>query len=549
MVIDCDFPFFTRAGSTFDLTGNRVETIIAISNLQYESEVGIRHVISGIVVRNTAGSDPYVGADLCSGNDLLVQNTALWGEVQGAPFAGLFRDMVHMFTGRISGGGVVGCAWIGDVCTTPSDYVAHGVSAIDFVPNTGLSTDLFAHEAGHNWGGTHCACASPASTMNPGLTGANTFTNSPSIGEITTWRAGHSSCLDCASATNDGCGDALAGSSWVAHSSRYSNDANCCAIVCANDSYCCDTQWDGVCANRALITCAGCGSAGAGSPYVSHGTPGCSEFACCATICGVDPFCCDTAWDSICAQRAEATCRTGDICAEARLMAPGAGANGYLFNTSEGIVLPDPTSCGIGDTRGTWRKFVAPCSGWMTITACTDFAESQMTLSLWNAVTSSGTTGCGGTELRCSTNIDPTCSTSSVQLEYAVIAGTTYYLRISAENGLNAAGSLSVTCSPVCGDSGSGSCTASHGAGCSNAECCTTVCNLDPYCCESSWDALCVQEARANCFTAGDLDFDGDVDAADLALLLGSWGTPAGDVDGNGTTDAADLAVLLANWG
>jgi hypothetical protein len=172
-----------------------------------------------------------------------------------------------------------------------------------------------------------------------------------------------------------------------------------------------------------------------------------------------------------------------------------------------------------------------------------------MTLSLWNAVTSSGTTGCGGTELRCSTNVDPTCSTSSVQLEYAVIAGTTYFLRISAENGLNAAGSLSVTCSPVCGDSGSGSCTASHGPGCSNAECCTTVCNLDPYCCETAWDSLCAQEARANCFTPGDLDFDGDVDAADLSLLLSSWGTASGDVDSDGDTDAADLSILLANWG
>jgi len=549
VVIDCDFPFFTRAGSTFDLTGNRVETIIAISNLQYESQVSIRHVISGIVVRNTAGSDPYVGADLCSGNDLLVQNTALWGEVQGAPFPGLFRDMVHMFTGRISGGGVVGCAWIGDVCAAPADYVAHGVSAIDFVPNTGLSTDLFAHEAGHNWGGTHCACASPASTMNPGLTGANTFANSPSIGEITAWRAGHSSCLDCVNATSDGCGDLLAGSSWVAHPSRYSNDANCCAIVCANDSYCCDTQWDGVCANRALVTCIGCGTPSAGSPFVSHGTPGCNDYACCVTTCSVDPFCCDNVWDSICVQRAEATCRTGDTCAEARLMAPGAGANGYLFNTSEGIVLPDASSCGAGDTRATWRKFVAPCSDWITITACTDFAESQMTLSLWDAVVSSGVSGCGGNELRCSTFVDPTCGTSSVKLQYAVQAGETYFLRISAVNGLNAAGSLSVSCSSVCGGSGSESCTDTHGPGCSNVECCTEVCNFDPYCCETLWDTICVQLARTNCFTAGDLDFDGDVDAADLSLLLASWGTATGDVDSDGDTDAADLSILLANWG
>ncbi len=50
-------------------------------------------------------------------------------------------------------------------------------------------------------------------------------------------------------------------------------------------------------------------------------------------------------------------------------------------------------------------------------------------------------------------------------------------------------------------------------------------------------------------------DFDGDgfVGAADLAVLLGSWGpvlpgSPA-DLNGNATVDAADLALLLGAWG
>jgi hypothetical protein len=550
IVIDCDFPFYNRAGGTINATARRAETIINISNLQYTSEVGIRHLISGLVVRDTAASDPYVGSSLCADGaaDLLVQTSTLWTNVQGAPFSSLTRDMVHMFTGRINGAGIVGCAWIGDVCTNASDYVAHGVSSIDVIPNTALSTDLFAHEAGHNWAGVHCACSSPASTMNPILTGANTFANSPSIDTITLWRNTHFGCLDISGTATDGCGDQLAGSSWVARPSRYSNDADCCAVVCANDIFCCGTEWDAICANRALTTCANCGSAGAGSPFVAHPTPGCNSVDCCAAICAADAYCCEIGWDATCVVRAESICRTGDTCGEARLMAPGVGVAGYNFNTAEGIVLPDFTSCGVGDTRGTWRKFTAPCSGWMTITVCTDFAESPMTLSLWNAVTSSGTTGCGGTELRCSTATDPTCSTSSVQLEYAVQAGEAYFLRIAAANGLNAAGTLSVSCSPVCGGS-SGSCTASHGPGCSNAACCTTVCNLDPYCCETAWDEVCVQLARNNCFTAGDLDFDGDVDAADLSLLLSSWGTASGDVDSDGDTDAADLSILLANWG
>jgi hypothetical protein len=51
----------------------------------------------------------------------------------------------------------------------------------------------------------------------------------------------------------------------------------------------------------------------------------------------------------------------------------------------------------------------------------------------------------------------------------------------------------------------------------------------------------------------GDLDGDGDVDQADLAILLADWGCTGGDcpgdADGDGDTDQADLAVLLAHFG
>lgn len=47
-----------------------------------------------------------------------------------------------------------------------------------------------------------------------------------------------------------------------------------------------------------------------------------------------------------------------------------------------------------------------------------------------------------------------------------------------------------------------------------------------------------------------DLNGDGDVGAADLAVLLGSWdGTGAGDLNGDGVVGAPDLAVMLSAWG
>ncbi len=49
---------------------------------------------------------------------------------------------------------------------------------------------------------------------------------------------------------------------------------------------------------------------------------------------------------------------------------------------------------------------------------------------------------------------------------------------------------------------------------------------------------------------AGDLDGDGVVGAADLAMLLAAWNSddPVADLDGNGIVGAADLAQLLAAW-
>ncbi len=49
-----------------------------------------------------------------------------------------------------------------------------------------------------------------------------------------------------------------------------------------------------------------------------------------------------------------------------------------------------------------------------------------------------------------------------------------------------------------------------------------------------------------------DLNGDGAVDASDLAIVLGAWGStaePAADLDGNGAVDASDLAVVLGAWG
>ncbi|MHC5004828.1 MAG: hypothetical protein ACYTJ0_17090, partial [Planctomycetota bacterium] len=75
----------------------------------------------------------------------------------------------------------------------------------------------------------------------------------------------------------------------------------------------CDVEWDQFCAWEAGTVCRGCGSNAAGSCLEDNGTPSCSDLNCCNTVCDIDPFCCDTAWDGICADEAADFCCAGDI--------------------------------------------------------------------------------------------------------------------------------------------------------------------------------------------------------------------------------------------
>ena len=57
--------------------------------------------------------------------------------------------------------------------------------------------------------------------------------------------------------------------------------------------------------------------------------------------------------------------------------------------------------------------------------------------------------------------------------------------------------------------------------------------------------------ASITCSCPGDLNFDNIVNAADLSVMLGAWGTndPTADIDSDGTVNAADLSLLLGAWG
>lgn len=65
----------------------------------------------------------------------------------------------------------------------------------------------------------------------------------------------------------------------------------------------------------------------------------------------------------------------------------------------------------------------------------------------------------------------------------------------------------------------------------------------------ASWRPNLVIEFEPPAANPFDLNGDGVVNGADLAILLSDWGEPSpADFDGNNTVDGADLALLLAAW-
>ena len=105
------------------------------------------------------------------------------------------------------------------------------------------------------------------------------------------------------------CGGPDAGDCCVANGTPYCNNAACCQAICAADPFCCETEWDGVCADAAeaepLCDCAGpCDKSNPNDCCVANGTPGCNQPDCCEAVCANDSFCCDVAWDSLCADAA-----------------------------------------------------------------------------------------------------------------------------------------------------------------------------------------------------------------------------------------------------
>ena len=190
---------------------------------------------------------------------------------------------------------------------------------------------------------------------------------------------------------------------------------DCVDQICALDPFCCDDSWDGQCVNEVNsicgIVCPGCGNdviegmevcdgsdlaledcvsqgfeagtlacAADCSAFdttacgdlgadccVAHGSPGCTDDVCEASVCALDAFCCNNTWDGQCA---------GEALADPNCFAACGGAAVCGDDLAQGAEACDGTDllgqdCVTQGFDGGTLACAGDCTGFDT-TACTN---------------------------------------------------------------------------------------------------------------------------------------------------------------------------------
>ena len=140
------------------------------------------------------------------------------------------------------------------------------------------------------------------------------------------------------------------------------NDPECCNAVCLVDPFCCDVEWDQICADRAADMCLLCG---AGEP--------CSTPALCdGDVNGdgvLDPL--DTGY--ILARLGADVC-ADDNCEDAFVLENGLTPFSTINATTDGLYPPDVCGCDFGcdGMKDIWYDYTATCDGYGVVSTCND---------------------------------------------------------------------------------------------------------------------------------------------------------------------------------
>ena len=298
----------------------------------------------------------------------------------------------------------------------------------------------------------------------------------------------------------------------------------------------------------------GCDSGG-GDCCADNGSPGCDNQLGEDCVCSQDPYCCEVAWDGICADLYENGCGGSCVgpvtevcddgldndndglidCADVDCFGhPDCVGPGFEFNCANGLDddLDGAVDCDDFDC------FFDPVCQTPTPEICDDGFDND----------GDGLTDCD--DFDCF--FDPICQGPSPEI---------------CDDGADNEGDGLIDCAdddctfePSC-DAGDGECCLSNGSpGCEDEVGEDCVCALDPFCCNVAWDAICADEYESACggvctgveVCTNGLDDDGDnladCDDPDCAADPTCQGptvetncTNGLDDDGDGLVDCADF--------
>jgi hypothetical protein len=195
--------------------------------------------------------------------------------------------------------------------------------------------------------------------------------------------------------------------------------------------------------------------------------------------------------------------------------------------TASSTALPASCDGGLGTTMANdvWYVYEATCSGEVTISTCGSGAAGAR-LAIYD-----GDCPSAGVLAGCDNN-SAGCAGGGASVTVDAVAGQFFLIRVGSSGGAGGAGSLTVGCTTV-------------------AECPADL-NSDG---QVNAQDIAILLGNFGGTGVGDINADGAVGAQDLAALLSAFGPCAAavpcpaDLNGDGQVNAEDLAILLSNFG
>lgn len=317
-------------------------------------------------------------------------------------------------------------------------------------------------------------------------------------------------------------------------------------------------------ANAACDVQVVCGNPGAADCFTVQPTPGCSDGGCCDQVCEVDAACCEVAWDQTCVEAAFDICATSGEppvvrINEIRIDQPGVDNDEYVeLAAAPGTSLNGVYYIVIGDGAAALGSGVVEVVIDLSGQTITDglFVIAESTLTLGPADLVLGATGLnfentdnvthmlvfnfvGSNGQDLDLNDDGVLDITPWQtvIDSVAIIGPNYPPLLPGQEHVYS----DVVVGPeIVGES---SFVPGHVFWCPSGW------EIGPFDPASGLDTV---NAPNPCATPcpADLNGDGEVDGADLGILLGQWDGPgSADLTGDGVVEGADLGILLGSWG